>query len=228
MNRLLLVCPIALIAAVILYAGAQSPPLRQGVSVHMATTENASPMPAADNQDAWIVAVTADGRLYFGVKAVTPDQLFEEMKATPRNRNAKLYVKADVRAPFGAVEKALNAGREVWFQEVVLLTQQPQSPGSATPVLPNGLDVAIDPAARAGGVATVVQLLKPEQPSLSVNNEEIPWPALESTLRRHFEKGDPKVVLVKADLRLPFGEVAKVIDVCRATGAQISLEAAGL
>ena len=42
--------------------------LRQGVSVQMARTTNATAYPAADNADAWIVAVTADGRLYFGVK----------------------------------------------------------------------------------------------------------------------------------------------------------------
>ena len=85
--------------------------LRQGVTVQMAHTASAVPYPAADDDDAWIVVVTADGDLYFGVKPVTPDQLLEEMKATPRQRDTKLYIKADARAPFANVVRVLQAGR---------------------------------------------------------------------------------------------------------------------
>lgn len=216
---------IALLAAI---GAAQQ--LQQGVSVQMATTTNAQPMPAADGEKAWIVAITADGQLYFGAKPVTAEELLEQMKSTPRNRAAKLYIKADARAPFAAVQKAFDAGREVWFQAVVLLTAQPARPGSGNPVPPNGLGVLIDPAVRAGSTATVVQLLNSgqAQPSLSMNGDEIPWSALESTLRRHFEKGDAKLILVKADERLPFGQVVNAIDACAATGAQITLETASI
>ena len=197
--------------------------LRQGVTVQMAHTASAVAYPAADDNDAWIVVVTADGDLYFGVKPVTPDQLLEEMKATPRQRDAKLYIKADARAPFANVARVLQAGREVAFEAPVLLTAQSLSPAPGTVVPPNGLEVLTGPALPAGGVATLVQLLNSGQqkPLLRVNGDEISWSALEGTLRQHFQKGDEKVILLKADQQLPFGQVVQVIDICRATGAKV-------
>lgn len=200
--------------------------LRQGVTVQMAHTASAVPYPAADDNDAWIVVVTADGDLYFGVKPVTPDQLLEEMKATPRQRDAKLYIKADARAPFANVVRVLQAGREVAFEAPVLLTAQSLSPAPGTVVPPNGLEVLTGPALPAGGVATVVQLLNSGQqkPLLRVNGDEVSWSALEGTLRQHFQKGDEKVILLKADEQLPFGQVVQVIDMCRATKAKVVLD----
>ncbi len=82
----------------------------------------------------------------------------------------------------------------------------------------------------AGTVATVVQLLSSGQPrpSLRVNGDEISWSALEATLRQHFQKGDEKVILLKADEHLPFGQVVQVIDTCRATGAKVVVDTSGL
>lgn len=204
--------------------------LRQGVTVQMAHTTSAVAYPAADNNDAWVVAVTADGDLYFGVKRITPDQLLEEMKATPRQRDAKLYVKADARAPFANVERVLEAGREVAFEAPVLLTAQSLSAAPRSVVPPNGLEVLIGPTLPAGGIATVVQLLNSGQqkPLLRVNGDEISWSALEATLKRHFQKGDEKVILLKADEQLPFGQVVQVIDTCRATGAKVVVDTPAL
>jgi biopolymer transport protein ExbD len=75
-----------------------------------------------------------------------------------------------------------------------------------------------------------VQLLNSGQqkPLLRVNGDEISWSALESTLRRHFQKGDEKVVLLKTDERLPFEQVVQVVDMCSATGAKVVVETSGL
>ena len=54
---------------------AQAPEMTKGVSVQMATTSNAMPMPEADRTDAWIVAVTGSGQLYFGTQSVTPSSI---------------------------------------------------------------------------------------------------------------------------------------------------------
>src|SRR5947209_4309903 len=108
MKCLLSVCLSVLLTTVLHYAGAQSPALRKGVNVQMAVTRNASPMPEADNQDAWIVTVTADSALYFAADPMTLDQLAEWMKSHPRNRDARLYIKADARAPFATIKKVLE------------------------------------------------------------------------------------------------------------------------
>ena len=214
--------------AILLATFSHAQQLSQGISVQMAPTAHAAVYLAADNADAWIIALTAEGKLYFGVKPVTPDQLAEEMKATPRHRDAKLYIKADAHAPFANVERVLEAGREVGFESPVLLTAQPvaSAPGIVMP--PNGLEVLIGPP--AGAVATVVQLISSGQPRplLRVNGDEISWSALEATLRQHFQKGDEKVILLKADEHLPFGQVVQVIDTCRATGAKVVVDTSEL
>ena len=77
----------------------------------------------------------------------------------------------------------------------------------------------------AGTVTTVVQLRHSGQqrPALTINGDEISWSALESTLRRHFQNGDEKAVLLKADARLPFADVVQAVDACRASGATVVL-----
>jgi biopolymer transport protein ExbD len=182
-------------------------------------------MPAADNEDAWIVSVTADGTIYFGTDRVTPAGLEDAMKSRPRNREQKLYIKADARVPFANVEKVIESGRAVAFEAPVLLTSQPAPPASGTIVPPNGLEVLVRPALPAGTVATVVQLLNSGQqpPIVKINNEPFPWSALQSTLRQHFQKGDERVILLKPDGRLPFTDVVQAVDTCRATGAKVVL-----
>ena len=227
MKHLLEVCLVALTLAtsVTPSASAQSAAMQRGVSVQLAVTNNATPMPEADNGGAWIVTVTAEGAMYFGTNPVAAASLADEMKSRPRNREQKLYVKADARAPFANVARVLEAGSEVSLEAAVLLTAQPVASKSGTVVPPKGLEVLIGPRPPAAAVATVVQLLNPahQEPLLRVNGDEIPWSALEGTLRRHFQKGDEKVILLKADEQLPFGQVVQAIDMCRATGAKIVL-----
>jgi biopolymer transport protein ExbD len=226
MNRLLEVCLIAvtLTSNLAPASHAQSPALQKGISVQLPATSNAVSVPEADNQDAWIVTVTTDGSMYFGTDPVTPAGLADQMKSHPRNREQKLYIKADARTPFADVERVLEAGPSAFFETAVLLTAQPESP-QAGMVPPRGLEVLISPALPVGKVATIVQLLNSgrQSPSLRINGDQIPWPALQSTLRQHFEKGDDRVILLKADGQLPFADIAHVIDACRSAGAKVVL-----
>jgi biopolymer transport protein ExbD len=209
----------------------QSPPLQKGVSVQMAVTHNAVAMPDADNENAWIVAVTADGRLYFGTREVSPDRLMEEMKATPRTRGQKLYIKADARASFASVEKVLEVGRTAFFEAPVLLTSQSGSngagnmvpaPGNIVP--PNGLEVQV--GAPSNAEATVVQASRSEQisPRLTLDGTYVSDAALADTLRQMLSSRSEKIVLLKADGQLPFAQVVRVIDTCRSQGAKVFVD----
>ncbi len=201
--------------------------MQRGVSVQMPVTSNATSMPDADQNDAWVVAVTADGSLYFGADPMTREGLADWMKTHPRNREAKLYIKADAGAPFSAVENVLAVAREDFFQDAVLLTSQAQSPEPGTVVPPQGLEVLIGPPLPTGVVATVVQLLDSgkQPPMLKINNDAVSWSALQTTLRQHFQKGDDDVILLKADTQMPFAAVAYAIDICRSTRARVVLAA---
>lgn len=223
------VCLSTLAFATIVFskASAQSPALQKGVSVQMAATTNAVAFPEADNGDAWVVAVTADGSLYFGVTAVTVASLTEEMKSTPRRRQARLYVKADARAPFDAVKQALHAAQKDLFATAVLLTEQQQHAADATIVPPQGLEVTLAlPSSRA----TLVQLHNSGRPTpaLKVNDQELSWSELRAALMRASEGGRVNQVVLEADGSLPFDEIVKVIDVSRSLGAKVVVSLAGL
>src|SRR5579864_1762455 len=148
MNYLLSVCLIAfaIASSAMPAALSQAQAMRQGVSVQLAPTSNATPMPEADSEDAWIVAVTADGRIYFGTEPATPASLADEMKGGSRNRDAKLYVKADARASFGDVEKVANVAKSDLFESAVLLTNQNETSALGKLVAPKGLEVLLTSA----------------------------------------------------------------------------------
>ena len=223
MKYVLEVCLIALTAGTMAPStAAQSPDLQQGISVELVPTHNASPMPNADSQDAFIVAVTENGSVYLGVNLITLPELAEKARTTPIKRGQAIYIKADARAPYATVLPVLLAtGGGVVPQ--VLLTGQTESRRSGGLVPPVGLDLSVGRPFPPGTIATVVQVLPSlqEQPLLRVNNDRIPWSALESTLRRHFQKGDDKVVLLKADARLPFADIVHAIDGCFGAGGKV-------
>ncbi|HWY03939.1 MAG TPA: biopolymer transporter ExbD [Candidatus Acidoferrum sp.] len=227
MNRILEVCLVAFTFATNLtpVSHAQSPALQKGISVQMPQTSNAVPVPEADDGEAWIITVSADGSMYFGTDPVTAASLADEMKSRPRDRAAQLYIKADARVPFAQVEKVLEAASVDFFQNAVLLTSQREASSPGTLVPPKGLEVRIGSPAPAGAVATVVELhdsgLQP--PSLKINNDPISWSALQTTLKQHFQKGDEKAIVVKVDGQMPFARVAQLIDICRSTGATVAL-----
>src|SRR5271166_722905 len=124
MKPVLFVCFVASLVA--LYSAAQNPLMQRGISVQLAPTTNAEAMPEADNPNAWIVTITADGGLYFGTDPVTSEGLYYKMKPRSRKRPKDLFIKADARAPYASVQRAL-AGVHAFYDSVILLTAQPEA-----------------------------------------------------------------------------------------------------
>lgn len=223
MSYMRFVCLLAstLTTAAVLMVVAQTPALQRGVSVQMAVTNNAAPMPDADNNDAWVVTVTADGSLYFAADPMTPESLVDWMKTHPRNREAKLFVKADARAPFASVKAALGPAGSSNFKEVVFLTSQPESHAPGTMIPPNGIEVQLGAPGSAGAIQ--VRLSGPAQGStLTVNDRRITSPELGSTLKG-LVHSHAQVVQVEANDAVPFGNIMRVIDEAHAAGATVAL-----
>lgn len=206
-------------------AMAQTPPLQKGVSVQMAVTNNATPMPEADKKDAWIVAVTAAGQMYFGTQAISSGQLPEEMKKVPRNRDAKLYIKADARAPYAKVKDALQAAKELMFGAAVLLTKQPEVTSLGMLVPPKGLEILLAPQVTSEAVIVRVSTSGQKAPELKVNESPVSTANLQTALNQALQNRSEKVVVVNADARLSFAQVAHVIDAVRSVGANAILPA---
>ena len=205
----------------------RSQELSKGVGVQMAQTSSALAFPTADDVDAWIIAVTADGRIYFGVRSVTPDQLAEAMKIAPRRRDQDLYIKADANAPFASVEKALAAAREDLFQSAVLLASCPNAPHTGTIAPPMGLQVMLTAPATAESVTVAVDA-GGSSLKLRINNKETPSSALEDTLKQILQNQREKVVSVAAKGRVSFAQLIHIVDVAHSIGATVVLESASL
>ncbi len=218
------VLTVASVLAIVLYsARSNAQQLQQGISVQMPPATNSAPIPEADDENAWIVTVTADGSLYFGIDPVTPESLLDEMKRRPRNRDAKLYIKADARAPFARVEKALADARVDLFEDSVLLTNQSGSSAPGTMASPKGLEVLLAPPASSRPIEVQLGNSGEHTPTLKINNRQIPLANLPNMLAQIFQNHAEKVVLLKADAQLPFADVVHAIDACHATGAQVIL-----
>jgi biopolymer transport protein ExbD len=206
-------------------AATAAQPMQRGVSVQMASANSAQAMPEADNTDAWIVTVSDAGRLYFGTNPVTSESLKQWMIRHPRQRGQRLYIKADARAPFADVEKALDAASAADFESPVLLVagQLPSTPG--TMVSPKGLEVLVDGAPNSSAKNATVEVATSPQGSstLRINNTDVAWADLQNRIGELVQNDKEKIILLTADARSPFAQVARVIDACRLAGAKVVL-----
>jgi len=102
-----------------------TPMLQRGQSVDLAKTNNPIQMPDADKEDALIVAVMRDGRVYFGAQQVGPEELTNKVKERVQNRvNKTVYVKADARAKYKSVVDVVDDVRSAGVDQLGLLTEQ--------------------------------------------------------------------------------------------------------
>jgi len=119
-----------------------TPMLQHGAPVDMAKAENADKMPNADRDDAIIVAVTRDGRLFLspGNKEISLDQITDNVKDLITGRLDKtVYVRSDARAKYGDVVKAVDEVRAAGVENIGLLTEKIQNK-AAPPPPPGGSD----------------------------------------------------------------------------------------
>jgi hypothetical protein len=101
-------------------AGAQNTrkiPMTKGVAVQLAVAGHAVEMRAADEPNATVVAITAEGKVYAGVQRTEPEALSSLNAET-------VFVKADARASYQKVLAVLDALRG---KSVVLLSAPPES-----------------------------------------------------------------------------------------------------
>jgi len=117
--------------------------MQKGISVELAPTSSAMPVPDADNPEALIITVTDTGKLYFGIEPVTTASLAEKLKGRLSHRTQNLYIKADARAPYACVVKVLDAARIADVAAVTLLTTQPKATQAGTVVLPEGIEMEL-------------------------------------------------------------------------------------
>jgi biopolymer transport protein ExbD len=230
MNRMLGVC----LVAVSLYASTTpaagqtaAPALQKGVSVQMAVTHGAVPVPGADEEKAVIVTVTREARAFLGVEPIHVSALTATLETRLANETKKMvYVKADARASYAEVAKVLEAVRRAGVERPVLLTEQREPAKAGAVVPPKGLEVLM--GAPSDAETVVVQVVKSGWDiPLKVNGEEVGWEKLQNRLTELLAKRVNKMVVLKAGPTISFAEVAAIADASRAAGGKLVLRTSG-
>jgi biopolymer transport protein TolR len=112
-----------------------TPMLQKGISVDMAPVNNPEQMPDADKEDALLVSITRDGKVYFGSDQIQDvDNLTTKVKDRLANKQDKrVYVKADMRTRFGGVVRVVDSVRAAGVDDLGLLTDQRKTAPNAPP-----------------------------------------------------------------------------------------------
>jgi len=102
-----------------------TPMLTKDLPVDMAAVENTRDMQDADKEDAVVVAVTRDGRIYIGNTQMQKEDLTGQVKDRLAARLDKtVYVKSDARAKYGDVVAVVDEIRSAGVDQLGLLTQK--------------------------------------------------------------------------------------------------------
>jgi len=102
-----------------------TPMLQKGTTVELAKTHNPTDMPAADHDDAVLVAVTRDGKYWLNADKIGIDQLatkVNDLLATKMDKT--VFVRSDARAKYGDVVAVVDTIRNAGVDKVGLLTER--------------------------------------------------------------------------------------------------------
>ena len=102
-----------------------TPMMQKGMSVDMAITDTARDMKAADQDDAILLSVSRDGRIYLGNERLDLERVVEEVADLWEATSVKtVYIKSDRRARFGDVSKLVDEVRSLGVDKLGLLTER--------------------------------------------------------------------------------------------------------
>jgi biopolymer transport protein ExbD/biopolymer transport protein TolR len=102
-----------------------TPMLTKGVPVEYAKVDSPRDMQDADKDDAILVSITRDGRLYLGSNPIAKEDLTGQIKDRISNKLDKtVYVRSDARAKYGDVVAAVDEVRSAGVDQLGLITQR--------------------------------------------------------------------------------------------------------
>ena len=113
-----------------------TPMLQKGASVDMAQANNPVAMQDADKEDAILIAITRDGKIYLGSSQIPMDQLTSSVKDKLERKSGgdkRAFVKADKNAKYGDVVNVVDNVRSAGVDQLGLLTEQSHNPPPPPP-----------------------------------------------------------------------------------------------
>jgi biopolymer transport protein ExbD/biopolymer transport protein TolR len=104
-----------------------TPMLQKNVSVDMVRTQNPRQMVDADKEDAVVLCVTRDGKVYLGADRIALNDITPKVKDRISSKLDKtVYLKSDARAKYGDVVSVVDAVRAAGVDALGLLTERVQ------------------------------------------------------------------------------------------------------
>lgn len=121
-----------LVVFVILLVFMTIPTGHHGWRADLPRVSHVVPMPGALREDAMLVTITRDGKVYFGSDRIDVINLPAKVQDCLKDRGVerKVYVVADARARWGTVKDALEGVRGAGIIRVAFLVDQRPVPGS--------------------------------------------------------------------------------------------------
>jgi biopolymer transport protein ExbD len=102
-----------------------TPMLQKGVSVDMAKATNTRDMQDADKEDAVVLAITRDGKVYLGSDRVEMDQITAQVKDKIADKLDKtVYLRSDQNAKYGVVANVVDNVRAAGVDSLGLETEK--------------------------------------------------------------------------------------------------------
>ena len=99
--------------------------LQHGTSVNMARAYNTRDMQDADKEDAVLLAVTKDGKIFLQSDRIEPNQITTTVKDRIADKLDKtVYVKSDREAKYGVVVEVVDNVRAAGVDSLGLLTEK--------------------------------------------------------------------------------------------------------
>ena len=116
------------IVAAVLIIGMGSPAPTHPSAVDLARTHSPINMPAADREDALVLAIMRDGTIFFRSEKVKPEVLAEKIRsAIGMHTERKVYIKADAHVGYRWVKVAIDAIHDASIEHVAFVTEKQKS-----------------------------------------------------------------------------------------------------
>ena len=101
-----------------------------GFAVDLPKVQKTQSMRAANREDAMIVTIFRDGKLFFGNNLVyPPDQLADQIRGQmPHSGERKIYIRADARTYYRNVSDVIDAIHDAGITDLAFLVDQRRDP----------------------------------------------------------------------------------------------------
>jgi biopolymer transport protein ExbD/biopolymer transport protein TolR len=108
-----------------------APLLSQGVTVNLPKAKNPLDAPEADREDAVMLALTREGRLYFNKNPIQENELPSKLSEWFSNKTEKwMFIRSDSAVPYGRVVDVVNTCRQAGIERIGLMAEKLKEAGA--------------------------------------------------------------------------------------------------